>query len=136
MGKILSPTLLNVLYLSLTSQILPSNLTMLFSSFNVQCNVSVFLTPYAMCVLVDSMTTIIIVCMVCTVFKILKLGTDQIEIQNDFRDLPHKQLNLNYSSNDVQWNPKDGMKNKTMFRAPIMCSSLKIESLSCVRSLC
>jgi hypothetical protein len=42
------------------------------------------------------------------VFKILKLGADQIEVQNDFRDLPHKQLNLNYSSNDVQWNPKDG----------------------------
>jgi WD40 repeat protein len=41
------------------------------------------------------------------VFKILKLGADQIEVQNDFRDLPHKQLNLNYSSNDVQWNPKD-----------------------------
>ena len=42
-------------------------------------------------------------------FKILKLGTDHFEVQNDFRDLPHKQLNLNYSSNDVQWNPKDGM---------------------------
>ena len=42
------------------------------------------------------------------VFKILRLGTDQFEVQNDLRDLPHKQLNLNYSSNDVQWNPKDG----------------------------
>ena len=41
-------------------------------------------------------------------FKILKLSADQIEPQNDLRDLPHKQLNLNYSSNDVQWNPKDG----------------------------
>ena len=42
------------------------------------------------------------------VFKILRLGLDQIEAQNDLRDLPHKALNLNYSSNDVQWNPKDG----------------------------
>jgi WD40 repeat protein len=41
------------------------------------------------------------------VFKILRLGLDQIEAQNDLRDLPHKALNLNYSSNDVQWNPKD-----------------------------
>ena len=31
-----------------------------------------------------------------------------MEVQNDLRDLPHKQLNLNYSSNDVHWNPKDG----------------------------
>lgn len=45
---------------------------------------------------------------VCPVFKILRLGLDQIEVQNDLRDLPHKALNLNYSSNDVQWNPKDG----------------------------
>ena len=44
----------------------------------------------------------------CAVFKILRLGWDQMEVQNDLRDLPHKALNLNYSSNDVQWNPKDG----------------------------
>lgn len=46
----------------------------------------------------------------CAVFKILRLGAEQFEVQNDLRDLPHKQLNLNYSSNDVQWNPKDGRK--------------------------
>ena len=45
---------------------------------------------------------------VVAVFKILKLSPDQLEVQNDLRDLPHKQLNLNFSSNDVQWNPKDG----------------------------
>ena len=39
---------------------------------------------------------------------ILKLYADRVEVQNNFRDLPHKQLNLNYSSNDVQWNPRDG----------------------------
>ena len=42
------------------------------------------------------------------VFKILKVSPDQFEVLYNLRDLPHKQLNLNYSSNDVQWNPKDG----------------------------
>ena len=42
------------------------------------------------------------------VFKILKIFPDQIQIYLDLRDLPGKQLNLNFSNNDVQWNPKDG----------------------------
>ena len=41
-------------------------------------------------------------------FKILKLFPDNIEHAINLRDLPHKQLNLNFSSNDVQWNPKEG----------------------------
>lgn len=44
------------------------------------------------------------------VFKILKLQPDTIEPAINLRDLPHKQLNLNFSSNDVQWNPKEGKK--------------------------
>ena len=43
------------------------------------------------------------------VFKILKLSPDRIESAINLRDLPHKQVNLNYSSNDVQWNPKEGV---------------------------
>lgn len=42
------------------------------------------------------------------VFKILKIFSDHIQVSHDLRDLPSKQLNLNFSSNDVQWNPKDG----------------------------
>ena len=41
-------------------------------------------------------------------FKILKIFPDHIQVSLDLRDLPNKQLNLNFSSNDVQWNPKDG----------------------------
>ena len=44
------------------------------------------------------------------VFKLIKIGTQKFEVQFDLRDLPHKQVNLNYSSNDVQWNPNDGME--------------------------
>lgn len=44
----------------------------------------------------------------CVVFKILKLHPDKIESAINLRDLPHKQVNLKYSSNDVQWNPKEG----------------------------
>ena len=42
------------------------------------------------------------------VFKIFKLSPDQFEVVHNLRDLPHKHINLNYSSNDVQWNPRDG----------------------------
>ena len=42
------------------------------------------------------------------VFKILKIFPDQIQNYLDLRDLPGKQLNLNFSNNDVQWNPRDG----------------------------
>ena len=42
------------------------------------------------------------------VFKILKIHPDTIEPVLNLRDLPHKQLNLNFSNNDVQWNPLDG----------------------------
>jgi len=41
------------------------------------------------------------------VFKIIKLSPDQFEVVHNLRDLPHKQINLNFSSNDVQWNPRD-----------------------------
>ena len=41
-------------------------------------------------------------------FKIFKLSPDQFEVVHNLRDLPHKHINLNYSSNDVQWNPGDG----------------------------
>ena len=41
-------------------------------------------------------------------FKIFKLSPDQFEVVHNLRDLPHKHINLNYSSNDVQWNPRDG----------------------------
>ena len=46
---------------------------------------------------------------VCTVFKILKLFPDKIECAMNLRDLPHKQVNLKFSSNDVQWNPNEGI---------------------------
>ena len=42
------------------------------------------------------------------VFKILKLFPDKIEHAINLRDLPHKHVNLKFSSNDVQWNPKEG----------------------------
>ena len=42
------------------------------------------------------------------VFKILKIAPDQMHISLDLRDLPGKQLNLNFSNNDVQWNPREG----------------------------
>ena len=48
-------------------------------------------------------------CVLCAVFKLIKLGAQKFEVKFDLRDLPPKQLNLNYSSNDVQWNPNDGM---------------------------
>ena len=50
----------------------------------------------------------LIVC-VLIVFKILKIAPDQMHVSLDLRDLPGKQLNLNFSNNDVQWNPRDGM---------------------------
>lgn len=56
-------------------------------------------------------TSIIVLCcssFITAVFKIFKLSPDQFEVVHNLRDLPHKQINLNYSSNDVQWNPKDG----------------------------
>ena len=31
-----------------------------------------------------------------------------MQVYLDLRDLPGKQLNLNFSNNDVQWNPRDG----------------------------
>eukprot|EP00731_Ephydatia_muelleri_P024253 Em0016g524a len=40
-------------------------------------------------------------------FKLIKLGAQKFEVHVDLRDLPPKQLNLNYSSNDVQWNPNE-----------------------------
>ena len=65
----------------------------------------------------------------CPVFKILKLGADQFDVQNDFRDLPHKQLNLNYSSNDVQWNPKDGRWAglEWNYPCPSLCLSVPVD---------
>ena len=42
------------------------------------------------------------------VFKILKIAPDQMHVSLDLRDLPGKQLNLNFSNNDVQWNPREG----------------------------
>ena len=42
------------------------------------------------------------------VFKIVRVTPIQFEVYMNFRDLPQKQLNLNYSSNDVKWNLKDG----------------------------
>lgn len=50
----------------------------------------------------------IILCSNLIVFKILKISPDQMPVSIDLRDLPVKQLNLNFSNNDVQWNPKDG----------------------------
>ena len=41
-------------------------------------------------------------------FRILKVSPDVMQVSLDLRDLPGKQLNLNFSNNDVQWNPKDG----------------------------
>ena len=41
-------------------------------------------------------------------FKILKIAPDQMQMSLDLRDLPGKQLNLNFSNNDVQWNPREG----------------------------
>lgn len=41
-------------------------------------------------------------------FKILKIAPDQMQVSVDLRDLPGKQLNLNFSNNDVQWNPREG----------------------------
>ena len=35
--------------------------------------------------------------------------TDQLKEVINLRNLPQKQLNLNFSSNHVQWNPRDGM---------------------------
>ena len=49
-----------------------------------------------------------IICMREIVFKILKIAPDQMQVSLDLRDLPGKQLNLNFSNNDVQWNPKEG----------------------------
>lgn len=40
------------------------------------------------------------------IFKLLDVDQDY-RVIIDFRDLPQKQLNLNYSSNHVQWNPRD-----------------------------
>ena len=42
------------------------------------------------------------------VFKILKIAPDQMQVSLNLRDLPGKQLNLNFSNNDVQWNPREG----------------------------
>ena len=42
------------------------------------------------------------------VFKIIHVMPTQFELNLNLRDLPQKQLNLNFSSNDVKWNPKDG----------------------------
>ena len=50
-----------------------------------------------------------------TVFKIIKLSPDQFEVVHNLRDLPHKQINLNFSSNDVQWNPRDGKRQLIYF---------------------
>ena len=49
-------------------------------------------------------------CILCVliVFKILKLSPDAIECAINLRDLPYKQMNLNFSSNDVKWNPREG----------------------------
>ena len=41
-------------------------------------------------------------------FKILKISPDQLQVSLDLRDLPGKQLNLNFSNNNVQWNPREG----------------------------
>jgi len=49
------------------------------------------------------------------VFKIIKLSPDQFEVVHNLRDLPHKQINLNFSSNDVQWNPRDGKRQVIYF---------------------
>jgi len=41
------------------------------------------------------------------VFKVLRIQSG-FEVVCNLRDLPTKQLNLNYSNNDVQFNPRDG----------------------------
>ncbi len=43
-----------------------------------------------------------------SVFKVLKVQPSSYEVVCNLRDLPIKQLNLNYSNNDVQFHPKDG----------------------------
>ena len=43
------------------------------------------------------------------VFKIYRVGTQQYDQVFNIRDLPQKQLNLNFCSNDIQWNPRDGL---------------------------
>lgn len=48
------------------------------------------------------------------VFKVLKISPDQFEVICNLRDLPSKQLNLNYSNNDVQFNPRDGEYNENL----------------------
>ncbi|XP_064395171.1 GATOR2 complex protein WDR24-like [Halichondria panicea] len=41
------------------------------------------------------------------VFKVLRIQPSSYEVVCNLRDLPNKQLNLNYSNNDVHFHPKD-----------------------------
>ena len=70
--------------------------------------------------------------MLYAVFKILRLGPEQIEVELNLRDLHHKQLNLNFSNNDVQWNPKDGWCRPAgrVLKAVVLCCVCLTQSRS------
>ena len=78
--------------------------------------------------------------MLYAVFKILRLSPEQIELELNLRDLHHKQLNLNFSNNDVQWNHKDGWCRHCWARAQssgvVLCASCRVAVGQCSHQWC
>ena len=62
------------------------------------------------------------------VFTIIDV-TEKLKVLFDLCNLPQKQLNLNFSSNHVQWNPKDGTSNRQSIFTILFISLLNVLSL-------